>query len=413
MRRGVHTWILAKLVLVVLVVVGLALVPVPLAASAAAADSRIDVDVDYTCGETGNVAEVKLSSPGGTVSYRQLFSSTALTLPALVNGSPVYPDVVEPQDPIDSEFLVSGARVTLHPLYSYVFIQFVDTNVGGVQQSSDVMETIWFTGCEGARASIFDAYKDIQYTPSNNGYWQLKSSGQVETHGAAAHGSGPLHPEADSYQAIIPSSSDDGYWLATAEGRVAAVGDADDVVDLFELLGPNGLQGPIAGATGTPSGKGFWLVGSDGGIFALGDAEFYGSIPDLQQPGGPLEGQELAAPITGIASSPTGKGYWMVAGDGGMFAFGDAGFYGSVPGVLAPGEQLDAGIAEMIPQGNGYLLVGGDGGIFTFGESRFHGSLGGQGYIDVVSATVKADRSGYLIMRSNGEVFGFGSSTPL
>jgi len=32
---------------------------------------------------------------------------------------------------------------------------------------------------------------------------------------------------------------------------------------------------------------------------------------------------------------PGGGGYWMVAADGGMFAFGSAGFYGSIPAVFA------------------------------------------------------------------------------
>ena len=30
-----------------------------------------------------------------------------------------------------------------------------------------------------------------------------------------------------------------------------------------------------------------------------------------------------------MAATPDGKGYWLVAADGGIFAFGDAGFYGS------------------------------------------------------------------------------------
>ena len=30
-----------------------------------------------------------------------------------------------------------------------------------------------------------------------------------------------------------------------------------------------------------------------------------------------------------MAPTPTGKGYWLVASDGGVFAFGDAGFHGA------------------------------------------------------------------------------------
>jgi hypothetical protein len=34
-----------------------------------------------------------------------------------------------------------------------------------------------------------------------------------------------------------------------------------------------------------------------------------------------------------MAPTADGNGYWLVAADGGIFAFGDAAFRGSVPGV--------------------------------------------------------------------------------
>ena len=34
-------------------------------------------------------------------------------------------------------------------------------------------------------------------------------------------------------------------------------------------------------------------------------------------------------PIVGMAATPTGRGYWLVASDGGIFTFGDASFHGS------------------------------------------------------------------------------------
>lgn len=72
----------------------------------------------------------------------------------------------------------------------------------------------------------------------------------------------------------------------------------------------------------TPTGAGYWIVGSDGGVFAYGDAEFFGS----------MGGEELAAPVVGITSTPTGRGYWLIAQDGGVFAFGDAPFCGAPVG---------------------------------------------------------------------------------
>jgi hypothetical protein len=59
-------------------------------------------------------------------------------------------------------------------------------------------------------------------------------------------------------------------------------------------------------------------------------------------------------PIVGIASTPTGKGYWLVASDGGIFTFGDAGFYGSLGGT-AQSPPIIGLIAN--PQGTGYKLV--------------------------------------------------------
>jgi len=63
--------------------------------------------------------------------------------------------------------------------------------------------------------------------------------------------------------------------------------------------------------------QGYWLVASDGGVFAFGDAGYFGS----------MGGQHLNQPIVGIAADNTTYGYWLVASDGGLFAFG-APFYG-------------------------------------------------------------------------------------
>jgi adhesin/invasin len=86
--------------------------------------------------------------------------------------------------------------------------------------------------------------------------------------------------------------------------------------------GASGLNKPIVQMAATPDGKGYWLVASDGGIFSYGDASFYGSTGALV----------LNKPIVGMASTPDGEGYWLVASDGGIFSYGDAAFYGSVAG---------------------------------------------------------------------------------
>jgi len=82
---------------------------------------------------------------------------------------------------------------------------------------------------------------------------------------------------------------------------------------------PANLVRPVVGIASTSDGAGYWMVASDGGVFAFGDATFHGSAAD----------HPLNAPVGGIESTPDGKGYWMVAADGGIFSYGDAHFLGS------------------------------------------------------------------------------------
>jgi hypothetical protein len=86
----------------------------------------------------------------------------------------------------------------------------------------------------------------------------------------------------------------------------------------------------------TPDGGGYWLVASDGGIFAYGDAQFYGSTGAIH----------LNQPINGMAAMPTGNGYWFTAADGGIFNYGDAPFNGS-----AAGQNLGGPVVAMATDG--------------------------------------------------------------
>ena len=122
-----------------------------------------------------------------------------------------------------------------------------------------------------------------------------------------------------------------------------------------------------------PTARGYWLVAADGGIFTFGDAGFYGSTGGLR----------LDQPIVGMAATPDGGGYWLVAKDGGIFTFGDAAFHGSTGNL-----RLDAPIVGMAatPDGGGYWLVAADGGVFTFGDALFDGSAGSNGLVAPIVA---------------------------
>ncbi len=171
--------------------------------------------------------------------------------------------------------------------------------------------------------------------------------------------------------------------------------------------GPNALatyQGvpALAGVTfpfrATFPGRGYWLVASDGGVFTFGDAGFFGSTGALT----------LNKPIVGMASTPDGAGYWLVASDGGVFTFGDAGFFGST-GALTLNKPI-VGMAST-PDGAGYWLVASDGGVFTFGDAGFFGSTGALTLNKpIVGMASTPDGAGYWLVASDGGVFTFGDA---
>jgi beta-lactamase class A len=105
-------------------------------------------------------------------------------------------------------------------------------------------------------------------------------------------------------------------------------------------------------------------VARDGGVFAFGDAAFFGSTGSIR----------LNQPIVGMAATPSGRGYWLTAADGGVFAFGDAGFLGGATG--RPGGAPVTGIAGTA-SGAGYWQVARDGGVYAYGDAPFAGSGAG------------------------------------
>ncbi len=169
---------------------------------------------------------------------------------------------------------------------------------------------------------------------------------------------------------------------------------------------PTKLAAPVV-AVAAPSStddQGAWLVGSDGGVFAFGDAPFLGSLPS--------KGVKAAGSIVGMAAAPGGGGYWLVGSDGGVFAFGDAPFLGSLPstGVKAAGSIVGMAAA---PGGGGYWLVGSDGGVFAFGDAPFLGSLPStdvKAAGPIVGMAAAPGGGGYWLVGSDGGVFAFGDA---
>ena len=166
----------------------------------------------------------------------------------------------------------------------------------------------------------------------------------------------------------------------------------------------------------------------------------------------PLPGPPVTSnlPLVGAAAHGAG-GYWEVAADGGIFAFGDAAFHGSMGGIPLnatdrghggdpererllggggrrrdlllrrcgvprldggdrPSTQPIVGMAAT-PSGNGYWEVAADGGIFSFGDAAFHGSMGGIPLNQpIVGMAATPSGNGYWEVAADGGIFSFGDA---
>ena len=155
----------------------------------------------------------------------------------------------------------------------------------------------------------------------------------------------------------------------------------------------------VTAGTNRQTGKGYWEVATDGGIFSFGNAAFYGS----------MGGKPLNQPIVGIAATPDGKGYWEVASDGGIFSFGNAAFYGSMGGK--PLNQPIVGMAATPDRqgllGGGHRRRASSASATPPSTARWAASRSTQ---PIVGIAATPDGKGYWEVATDGGIFA--SATP-
>ncbi|HWE70086.1 MAG TPA: hypothetical protein VG205_06970 [Acidimicrobiales bacterium] len=179
-----------------------------------------------------------------------------------------------------------------------------------------------------------------------------------------------------------------GYYQVDAQGDVAAFGAAT----CYGAMTGKTLNHPIVGLAVDRATGGYWLVASDGGVFAF-NAPFLGSTG----------GQRLNKPIVGVTPTLNGTGYYLTASDGGVFAY-NAPFFGSTGALHLNQPVVGMGLNRST---GGYWLVASDGGVFSF-NTGFYGSTGGLRLNQpVVGIAPVSDGSGYRLIASDGGVFSF------
>lgn len=125
-----------------------------------------------------------------------------------------------------------------------------------------------------------------------------------------------------------------------------------------------------------------------------------------------MAGRSLNQPVVGMAADDATGGYWLVASDGGIFAF-HATFFGST-GTLTLNQPIVG--MEAASSGSGYRFVAADGGVFSF-HLPFKGSLPamgvtGSGVVGIASSGSTNAYTGYWIVDRSGTVTAFGNATP-
>jgi uncharacterized repeat protein (TIGR02543 family) len=285
------------------------------------------------------------------------------------------------------------------------------------QPLPDTIDTVAFNSEGGTAVASLNGLDGSSITlPSDTyaGYtfdgWYTAASGGTKVGGAGSSYTVPvggitLYAQWTANAPAPTPAPPHGYWLVGSDGGIFTFGSAQ----FYGSTGTLHLQRPVVGIVPTADRRGYWLDASDGGVFSFGDTQFYGSIPGLGlHPAGSGLANSLNAPIVGMVPSIDGRGYFMVASDGGVFAFGDAHFAGSCPGI---GGCSGAAVAVMPDaSGNGYWVVTTTGSVYTFGDARYFGA---PGHGTVTSAVATPDGKGYWVLLSDGEVFSYGDAANL
>jgi hypothetical protein len=238
--------------------------------------------------------------------------------------------------------------------------------------------------------------------PEFPGFWSVGPDGRINAFGDA-RSVGDLGGQklGGPIVSLAPTPGGRGYWMVGADGGVFAFGDAP-----FLGAAVGQLRSPAVHLEPTPSGKGYWVLSAGGEVLPFGDAAFRGQLFPLP----------VAA--VGLAATPSGQGYWVATADAQVFAFGDAVLQATTGGTLAPVAGAPGppppttptvAIAAS-PDGKGYWLLARDGGIFSFGVP-FHGSVPDrQPYAKAVELRATESGAGYYVAGGDGAVFGFGDA---
>ncbi len=148
--------------------------------------------------------------------------------------------------------------------------------------------------------------------------------------------------------------------------------------------------------TSRPPASGYWMVAEDGGVYAFGDSEWFGNAA------------VGAIAAVDVEPTPSGHGYWVVDRAGHVFAFGDGEYHGGAPSLKA-GETVTS--LSTTRDGNGYWLFTTAGRVLPYGEASFHGDMSATPLTaPVLDSVPTPSGNGYYMVAGDGGIFTFGDA---
>ena len=154
------------------------------------------------------------------------------------------------------------------------------------------------------------------------------------------------------------SAADSSVGVPRTDSAVLSIAVGPAAAPFYGSEGGTHLNQPIVGMAATPDGRGYWLVASDGGIFTFGDA----ALLRLDR-----RPSTSTSPSSGMAATPTGQR--LLAGRLRRRHLHLRRRRASTARPAPSTSTSPSSAWPPRPTGDGYWLVASDGGIFTFGDA--------------------------------------------
>ncbi|GAC1327505.1 MAG: hypothetical protein NVSMB17_01610 [Candidatus Dormibacteria bacterium] len=183
----------------------------------------------------------------------------------------------------------------------------------------------------------------------------------------------------------------------------------------------NGGMSPVNSADQFTYQHGYNILTGAGGIYSFGDAGYFGNLIDHGYPG----------PAIGLSETPEGRGYAIVTTPGNLYTFGDAVYFGNLndpcnngggpcatPAYPGPAVAFDYTPRGVTTNGAGYAILTGGGGLYSFGDAQAHyygnlidcNCIPAGANLKAVSFAWTASGNGYWILADNGGIYSFGDA---